>query len=35
MMRKQLEELKKNAGDSEQLRDLIDKMLEEIDKSKP
>ena len=32
MMRKQLEELKRSAGDNEQLRELIDKMIEEIGK---
>ena len=31
MLRKQLEELKKNVGDNEQLRDLIDRMLDNAD----
>jgi hypothetical protein len=31
-LRQQLEELTKNIGDNEQLRELIDKMREEIDK---
>jgi bla regulator protein blaR1 len=35
MLRKQLEELKKSAGDNEQLRDLIDRMLDNVGKDDP
>jgi beta-lactamase regulating signal transducer with metallopeptidase domain len=32
MLRKQLEELKQKLGDNEQLRDLVDRMLEDVDR---